>query len=227
MYLPAYIIILDDDLIEYMQYKRMAVASLYGTWLEYLAATLNSMLCTKRKGLPEKALPTDKTQIYWIEAANHKNFSSENVQAREIFNNCLDMVIKTYDNMRLLRIKELWSCEDEDLVMNNRFTKCGLAVFWRVVDSSFKFNVLKCKDFLIRSKFRQLKNKTGTMLQKNMLDSGKNQNQEEPGSCYTEDIGDIFDEVRNFFIKHQQRRHERGNDKRRFNRFLLPKPKPY
>ena len=37
-YLPNYVVVmLDNDLIEFLQYKRFAVGSLLGPWLEYLA----------------------------------------------------------------------------------------------------------------------------------------------------------------------------------------------
>ena len=119
-YLPADVIVfLDDDLIEYLQYKKFKVASLYGHWLEYIAKVLHEMLLKKLQLLPVKAQPKDDLQIYWIEPANHKNFALENVRSRETFAACMDMVIKEYDNMQLLKIKEFWNKNDHDLVMNN------------------------------------------------------------------------------------------------------------
>ena len=61
--------------------------------------------------------------------------------------------------MRLIKIKEFWDRADNELVMNNSFTKSGLATYWRALDASFKFNVLKRRDYLIRTNFRQLKSK--------------------------------------------------------------------
>ena len=157
-HLPAYIIVfLDDDLIEYLQYKKFKVASLLGEWLEYLAKTINEMVQIKLHSLPAKAQPCEETQIYWIQPVNHNNFSVENVQVRDIFSACLDYVIKDYDNMRVLKIKEFWSKTDSDLVYNNRLTKDGLLTYWRAMDATFKFNVLKRRDYVIHTKFKQLK----------------------------------------------------------------------
>ena len=66
-------------------------------------------------------------------------------------------MLKEYPNMRLLKIKEFWDHLDNDLVMNNSFTKLGMATYWRAMDASFKFNVLKRRDYLIRTSFKQLK----------------------------------------------------------------------
>ena len=159
-HLPAYIVVfLDDDLIEHLQYKKFKVASLLGSWLEYLAKTFNDMILIKQKSLPVKARPHDEVQLYWIQPANHKNFFYKNEQARDTFSACLDSVLREYDNMRLLKIKEFWSKTDHDPVMNNRLTTDGLYTYWRAMDVSFQFNVLKRRDFLIRSGFKQLKTK--------------------------------------------------------------------
>ena len=64
--------------------------------------------------------------------------------------------------MRLIKIKEFWNREDPDLVFNNKFTKTGLSTYWKAMDASFRYNVLKRRDFLIRSSFRQLKAKNGS-----------------------------------------------------------------
>ena len=46
-YLPAYIVILlDDDLIDYLNYLKFKVATLLGHWVEFLAKEFNEMLST-------------------------------------------------------------------------------------------------------------------------------------------------------------------------------------
>ena len=109
--------------------------------------------------MPFKALSREDTQIYWIETAGHKNFSFEDDQLRSVFVNCMDSLIKEFDNMRLLKIKEFWDKADDDLVFSNNLTKQGIWMYWKAMDASFKFNVLKRRDFLIRTNFRQLKTK--------------------------------------------------------------------
>ena len=52
-YLPEYVIImLDNDLIEYVQYKRFGVAALLGSWIEYLAQFFVETLETRDSNYP-------------------------------------------------------------------------------------------------------------------------------------------------------------------------------
>ena len=75
-YLPDYIIVLlDDDLIEYLQYKKFGIASLYGPWIEYLAQFLDQTIQERWEKLAPKARVSEKTQIYWVEPANHDTLS--------------------------------------------------------------------------------------------------------------------------------------------------------
>ena len=161
-HLPPYIVVfLDNDLLDYLQYKRAyKVASLLGDWLEYLAKTIQEMIQTKLSYVPLKAQPKEDTQVYWVEPVIHKNFKADQVHLRETLCNCLDSVLKEFENMPLIKIKEFWDKHDNNLVMNNWFTKDGLLTYWRVMDATFKFNVLKHRDYLIHTKFKQLKVKS-------------------------------------------------------------------
>ena len=128
------------------------------------------MLLSHQKMLPEKTLVREETQIYWIETVNHKNFSYENEKAHELFTACLDSVVKMFDNMRVVKIKEFWNKTDSELVINNRFTKVGLQTYWKAMDASFKFNVLKQRDYLIRTNFKQMKTKIGNSVGKKLTE---------------------------------------------------------
>ena len=84
-YLPDYLlVILDDDLIDYMQYKCMGMAQLIGPWIEYLADLFEEALQVRRDLLPQKAKNPEHTQVYWIEVVNHDNFDYQDRQAREV-----------------------------------------------------------------------------------------------------------------------------------------------
>ena len=95
-YLPDFIIVfLDNDLIEYLGYKRFAVAC---PWIEYLAQFFVESLDIRRKVLPTKAKLKEKTQVYWVEAANHENFDYIDQQVRETYNNCIDATAQLHDS---------------------------------------------------------------------------------------------------------------------------------
>ena len=159
-YLPEYLIIfIDDNLIEYLQYKRYNVASLLGPWIEYLCQMIAESLQNRCQQLPMKARQKLPTQVYWVEAVSHSNFEYIDQQAREIFSKCIEANCKVHENMRILKIREFWDRSDDNLVINNRLTKQGISAHWRSVDASFKFNIKKRDEFLTRNKYRALKTK--------------------------------------------------------------------
>ena len=148
-YLPDFIIILlDDNLINYLDYKRFNVASLLGPWIEYLCQFFAESL-QRFQSLSQKARPKLPTQVYWAEAVTHCNFDYLDQQAREIFTQCLDATCKLHnDQMRVLKLREFWDRNDDSLVINNQLTKQGVACYWKSLDASFKFNLKKKEDFL-------------------------------------------------------------------------------
>ena len=104
-YLPDYVIVfLDDDLIEFLQYKKFGVAALLGSWIEYLAQFIVEVVETRCQDLPVKARPTDKTQVYFVEPINHSNFDYINQQVRQTYTNCLEATAKLHESMRVLKL---------------------------------------------------------------------------------------------------------------------------
>ena len=105
-YLPSCVIVLlDDNLIEYLGYKRFPVASLLGPWVEYLAQTVIESLESRRQELIPKARLPDKTQAYFVEPVNHDNFEYINQQVRDTFGKCLEVTARLHDNMRILKLR--------------------------------------------------------------------------------------------------------------------------
>ena len=98
----------------------------------------------------------EHVQIYLVEPVNHDNFNYVNQQVHEIFSQCLDANCQLHEHMRVLKIKD-WDRRDDNLVLNNRLTKQGLNNYWKAVDASFKFNMIKHDEFIMQSKFRVLK----------------------------------------------------------------------
>ena len=155
-YLPDYIIIvLEDDIIEYLEYRNYGVSAMYGTWLEWLAKEFNELLHKKQALLPIGAKNDDETQIYWTTAVYHKLFTLTETQMREKFNNCMESVVQAYGNMRVIKVKEAWGSNNMSAVMNNRITSTGLSLLWKGIDAAFKFNVQKHNEYLIREKYRE------------------------------------------------------------------------
>ena len=157
-YLPVYmVVLLDHDLIQYLEYTKFKVASLYGLWIEYLSETLAEALQNRKSSLPKKAKLSEETQVYWVEPVNQGNFDYVDQQTRDKFTHCLEANAKAFEPMRVLKIRDYWDCNDDNLVFNNKLTKAGIAVYWKSLDASFELNVKKRADFLIRSRFWMLK----------------------------------------------------------------------
>ena len=209
--LPEYLrVVVEDDLIEYLGYKKFMVASLLGPWIEYLAELFTDLLNMRRSQLPVKARLPEKTQVYWVEAAMHENFDYVNQQARETFNNCLEANSKLHETMRILKIRDFWDWKDDSLVLNNRFSKAGYTAYWRSLDASFKFNAKKRVEFLVRSHFRDLKSRGdfNDSAKKHCREDSRNFGQEKN----TDREETLEDEMIGFFRR-------RREDKAYFDRF--------
>ena len=148
--LPKYIVlILDDDLIKYLSYCDQGVAALYGEWIDWLAKTFTELVSSRKSILPTKATKIGYPQIYWVAPPSHCHFN--NNQARKKLLNCLEVGLRLYENIRLIRMKEIWEFDNVNLVdRQGRITPYGLSKYWQSVDSAIKFNVLKREQFLAR-----------------------------------------------------------------------------
>ena len=83
-------------------------------------------------------------------AAQHKDFY--NGEIRHKFNLCLESVIKLYDSMRVIKLKEVWDPQNTNLVVYGRMTATGELFYWRALDSAIRFNVGKRELFLACNK---------------------------------------------------------------------------
>ena len=64
-WLPKYIaLVLDDDLIKYLDCHRKGISTMYGTWLEWLVKEVNALVKAKWSILPRKA--RSDVYIYWL-----------------------------------------------------------------------------------------------------------------------------------------------------------------
>ena len=140
--LPKYIIVvLDDDLITFLNFKEEGMATLLGTWIDWLVKEFNTLIESRKKQIPKKSYNDDLPFFYWVAAPTHSCFSKERNNLRIKFNLSLDSVIRAHqENMRIIRIKDLWNTSDSLLVINDRMTTMGLSAYWNAIDASFQFN---------------------------------------------------------------------------------------
>ena len=161
--LPKYVVVVcEADLIDYLGYANYGISGMYGTWLEFIAKEINDMLDTRFKSLPKKAKKSNEPFVYWVALPTHISFTDN--QQRCKFNACLDTVVKMYANMRIMKLKECWAYDDNNLVLSTgRFTETGLSMFWKSVDGAVKFNVQKREEFLAKAACLNRKRRIATV----------------------------------------------------------------
>ena len=150
--LPKYfIIVLDEDLVSFLDCNTQieGITTILGTWIQWLAKEFTSSVNQRMVKLPIKCKKFEPF-FYWVAAPIHSFFTQESNQQRIKFNLALDSVVRTFPNMRIIRMKSFWDSKDSKLVINNRMTETGLTNYWASVDATFRFNVLKREAFLAK-----------------------------------------------------------------------------
>ena len=149
--LPQYIIvILDDDIITYLDYKGVSVGELFGLWWAWLIQEVRTIIQKRREQLPKKAQSDHESCVYWCVAPTHANFSIERNEIRKKLNFCLESILKGKQDMRIMKLKE-WNGSDNSLVKKDKMSDHGLYMYWNAVEAAFKFNVEKHELFLARA----------------------------------------------------------------------------
>ena len=151
--LPKYIlVVLDDDLITFIDYKSTGVTDLLAKWINWLIAEFQDLIDKKKKSLPAKAKCAEQPCVYWCAAPLHNNFNHQHNDLRRKLNTCMELIFKGNKNgMRLVKLKNRWDTADSSLVCNDKITDKGLDTYWNAIDASFKFNLQKHKLFLAKN----------------------------------------------------------------------------
>ena len=140
----AMMILMDDDLIEYLNYKNFGVSTMYGTWVEYLIKELESLILAKKSYLPRKAVMQNNPIVYWVALPTHKGMGYDDTLMRTKFNLTMETVVRQYTNMRVLKLKDPWDNNDDNNITNQgKFTTKGLVAYWKALDNAFRFNYQK------------------------------------------------------------------------------------
>ena len=227
--IPTYVIIvLDDDLITFLNFNEDGVATLLGSWVQYLASKFNEKLEKRKDQVPLKCKKED-TFFYWVAPPLHSCFSKSRNDLRVKFNLSLDSVIRTQPNMRIIRLKEMWDPNNSQLVVKDRMTEVGLTTYWSAVDASFKFNSRRRNVYLAKKLY-------DTSLGSN----NKNYNNTATSTATTDESRGIQlfeagrDPMMGFFrrnrdnsnVEHQMGVREDGHRRHvnNRNRFFLPRP---
>ena len=88
------LIILDDDLITFLNYKGTAVAEFLSKWADWLMKAITSLIEIRHKQLPVKSVRAYESCIYLCAVPTHKNFSIDRNLLRRKWNTCLELLCK-------------------------------------------------------------------------------------------------------------------------------------
>ena len=231
--LPRYfLVILDDDLISYLGYEGPGATEILGSWIKWLAEKFQKLIKDRYKQIPDKC----KKQVctYWSIAPMHNNFDENLNEMRRKFNFCLETTIKTFDQMRVIKLKA-WDQSDIRLVFNNSFSERGIRQYWDCIDVAIQFNVERHDLFLARKliaenakKMEELKNKTSGGNETSKEEKNKQKTFE---NRYHRGNSPAYDRIPQFFHCHTDRFHwqsSKSSQHRRLqsgNRFMLPRPR--
>ena len=253
--LPKYIlVILDDDLISYLNYSKDGAATLLGSWIEWLVGKFNEAVNDRKRQLPTKCVRYD-TFFYWVAAPTHSFFSSERNKLRIKYNLSLESVIRSQPNMRVVKLKEFWDSRNSCLVINDRITEDGMSTYWKSIDATFQFNSERRDIFLAKKITGANKTTTTTDVRRVINDSGTRRQSTVSSTVSIPTAGDastLDDPMIEFFRRHERRRHDNIRQERYMNaqedvfqdremsnlydsshrrqdnrRFILPKPKSF
>ena len=148
--LPRFVVVvLDNDLIQYLAFIKKGVETLLGEWFEWVMVCFTELCKARCTQLPKKAVRDDYPQLYFVAPPKHKRFGDNNAQQTLL--NCMETTVKIYDNVPLIKMIELWNFNDEELVDDDgHITSLGLTTYWVSIDAAVAFNVKKRDEYLSR-----------------------------------------------------------------------------
>ena len=227
--LPKYwIVVLDDDVISFLNYTGEGVSELYREMLTWLVDQLITLIQDKKKLLPSRAQAADEPFIYWVAAPIHQKFTADRNELRIKFNKCLESILKITPGMRLIKFKDNWPVKDSSLVSNDKFTERGMDMYWRAIDASFKFNIERRELFLAR-KLIAINNQEIASKRADSEDTRRGKIAQGSSRTAREDEDDVIQ----FFNRHSENQSSRSKQEdarmkilSNKAKFILPRPKP-
>ena len=138
--LPKFIIfLLEDDIIDYLNYNDYGVSEMYGRIMEYVLREINSSINEFRSMLPSKAKRENFPQILWLEPTLHKNY--RNLSLRKKFCVIISEIVPRYENNMIWRLKKPWDPDSNNHVSSfqNKLTPLGHCLLWQAVDKTARF----------------------------------------------------------------------------------------
>ena len=145
------VIVLEDDLIDTLNYPYPGASTMLGPWFEWLVKEINGLIQERKNQLPPKAIRNNWTLVYWVAPVIHQLMLYNDVRTKMAL--CMLSVIKNYQNMRLIKIKEIWEFQNVAYFTSAGVLSTeGMTTYWAAVTASVKYNLNKWEELMANSK---------------------------------------------------------------------------
>ena len=132
-------IILEADVINYVNYNDWGVSDLFGRLVDHLMKEVRKMIDIFKEKLPDKASKEGWPHITWIAPVVHEKFHAEDNQLRKKFTGALETMVLFQKNMSVLKLFKVWDTKDLSLVVGDKFTAVGQDRYWAALDRTLRF----------------------------------------------------------------------------------------
>ena len=143
--LPQYVVvILEDDVIKYLDYTEYGDSAGYKEVISWFCKEFQAIAKGFKARIPEKAVSDRHPHFIWICAAEHNNYPLNNNNARRRFNNTLKEVVKTFPDQMVYQLEQQsWVVSNNKLVdpKHQRITTDGISTFWKAADKTMKYGI--------------------------------------------------------------------------------------
>ena len=135
----AIVVVLDDDLIKFININGFGMSMAYSRILHYLFSEFNKIIAARKDILPLKAKCLHYPELIWVNPPFNTGFV--NNPQRNKFSKALDSTAAIYADNWSLQLKRIWDTQGRDLYLPrySRFTSKGLMTYWMAVDRSVRF----------------------------------------------------------------------------------------
>ena len=135
----AIVIILEDDMIDYVNVDGFGISLAYGKLLHYLFSEFNKMIAAHKDQLPLRAKRQHFPELLWINPYFHSSFNNNG--QRNKFTKAMDTTAAIYADNWSLQLKHIWDPQNREIYLDHacRFSSKGLMTYWMAVDHTIQF----------------------------------------------------------------------------------------
>ena len=134
---PKYIIyVVEDDLLRCINFDQGEIAAIFQSILNWLTEEVHWLIQTRKNALPTRAKKYLYPQVFWAALPLHLALNN---RIRQNFNSGLESSSASHNEMKVLKIKRIWSFDNANLVSGNTISGDGKVAYWKGINEAIKF----------------------------------------------------------------------------------------